>query len=206
MGYLHYVFWIIVLFIILIVIIIKDINLNHFKKNKKFNLKNLPVQDEIINFSKRKINEVKYASKIHVVNVLFLDEKGHFYLGGGEISKVKNQHTVSFFADKYYEKQYNPSNISKVFHKSFKAGEEALVFDPFHPQNIILKPSLNEKNKSLMLSKQKYDNARLNLESGIIHSMILGLDSNTLRIILFFFIAGICFGLVIGWYLTIKIF
>lgn len=205
MNYLGYAFWIIVLIIILIIVIIKKIKLKDLKKNKSFNLKNLSLSKQLSKSVSKKINEVKYSSKINTINVIFLDEKGNFYLGGGELRNVKNQHVVKFHSDKEYEKQYNPSNRSKVFHNSF-GNEEVLIFDALNPSNIRLRPSLDEKNSSLMVSKEKYDNARLNLEKGIIHSAILGLDNNTLRIIMFFFIAGLSFGSVLGWYLAMKFF
>ena len=205
MSYLSYVFWIIILLIILVVVIVKKIKLKDLKRNKSFNLKNLPLSKEIPKFITKKVSEVKYSSKIHTINVIFIDEKGNFYLGGGELRNVKNQHVVKFHSDKEYEKQFNPSNKSRVFHNSF-GSEEVLIFDSINPSNIRLRPSLDEKNITLMASKQRYDDARLNLEKGIIHSAILGLDSNIIRIIMLFFIAGISFGLVFGWYLTIKFF
>lgn len=208
MNYTGYIFWIILLtFILILVTYLKLKNPNVFRpKKRKFNLKNLSKKKEVINYVDRKINELKYSSKISRINTIFIDEKGNFYLGGGEHRKVKNQHIVKFIGDsKSYEKRFNPSNIKKIFHESF-GSEDVLIFDPYNPMNINLKPSLNEKNASLMASKTKYDEARLNLEKGIVHSVVLGMDSSTLRVMIFFFISGIGFGLIFGWYVGIRFF
>lgn len=174
------------------------------KKRYKFNIGNLPKKKKAIKKAGKIINSIKYGIPIKTVNVMYISDNSTIFLGAGERKTIENQDIISFdIGGNNKEIQYNPTNVCKVYHSDFEY-EDILVCGENVPINVRLNSSIDLSNKALMASKARYDNASLRLGQGILHSAILAVDGNVLRLMLFITIGSIGIGIMIGLYVGVR--